>query len=58
VSEPIRHVASERNDRKLRKLFGDLEEELVYIQELNRKLRRSLDYALGRVERIKNRKKL
>lgn len=57
MSEPLRHVASDRNDRKLRKLLGDLEDELVYLNELNRKLRRSLDYALGRIERINGRMK-
>jgi hypothetical protein len=57
MSEPIRHVDSARNDRKFMKLYGDLEDELVYLQKLNRKLRRSLEYALGRIERINGRLK-
>jgi hypothetical protein len=55
MSEPIRHVASERNRRKLVKLADDLADELNYLYAEHLKLRSHIEYAIGRIHRINNR---
>jgi hypothetical protein len=55
VSEPIRHVASPRNRRKLLHHAKCLRDELEFLANTSAKLLDNYRYALGRTNRIINR---
>ena len=58
MKPPTRHQASARNRRKIVKLSRDLLEEVEYLQREYSSpdfMRHHVEYALGRVHRIRNR---